>query len=81
MRRDLDHDDGLRVKRRSGIVNCSSPDRGETEGPTRTILPMRLDPILRRFGVPTCPMYLLGTGVRDASRLIDPNPPTSPGGG
>ena len=43
---------------------------------------MRLDPTLRRFGVPalSCPMYLLGTGVRGASRLIDPrNPPRHQG--
>ena len=59
----------------------SSKPRGETEGPPRTLLPMRLDPTLRRFGVPTLSyIYLIGTGVRDASRLFDTrNPPRHQG--
>jgi len=49
----LDRDDGLRVKRRSGISVVPARTRGETEGPPWTLLPTRLYPTLWRFGVPT----------------------------
>jgi len=49
----LDHDDWLRVNRRSGISVVPAWTRGETEGPPRTLLPMRFYPTLRRLGVPT----------------------------
>ena len=36
----LDHDDGLRVKRPSGISVVPARTRGATKGPPRTLLPM-----------------------------------------
>ena len=84
MRRGSDHDDGLRVNRRSGISVVPAPQArpGGNGRTARTLLSMRLDPTLRRFGVPSLSyvMYLLETGVRDASKLIDPrNPPRHQG--
>jgi hypothetical protein len=57
------------------------PARRETKGQPRTLLPMRLDPILPRLESRPCPMYLLGIGVRDANSLIDPRTPQHQQGG
>jgi hypothetical protein len=64
----LDHDDGSRVKQRSGISVI--PAQRETEGLPRTLLPMRLDPTLRRFGVPTL-SYVSARNRRAGCEQID----------
>jgi hypothetical protein len=66
--------------------------RGETEGQPRTLLPMSLDPTLRRFGVCVCLLLqdLVQSCVRGEGGVWSPDPvsfqttpetPTSPRGG
>ena len=63
---------GLRTKTISVIPTGANGNigdtgtRGETEGPPRTLLPTRLDPTLRRFGVP--PLSYVFTRNRCAGR-------------
>jgi hypothetical protein len=74
-----DHDEGLRVKRRSGISVVPARPGGKRKDHPELFFPRGFTP--PSDCLESQPMHLLGIGVWDAIRLIDPqNPPTSPGG-
>ena len=67
----LDHDDGLRVERRSGISVVPARTRGKLKDSPELFFPCGLTPLSDGLESQPCHMYQLGTGVRDADRLIE----------